>query len=135
MARVYDVGIAALALDVDRKWLDNLVAQHDVPGVERGGRGVARRLSIRALVAAGVARDLQRELGVAAARAVEIARRVLLAGEHPVLRLSPALSVHLDVAVAEREVEARLIHAMETAVPRRRGRPPRDARKARRGTP
>ena len=134
MARVYDVGIAALALDVDRKWLDNLVAQHDVPGVERGGRGVARRLSVRALVAAGVARDLQRELGVAASRAVDIARAVV-AGDRPELRLSPALSVHLDLAAAEREVERRLVHAMETAVPRRRGRPPRDMRKARRGTP
>ena len=133
MARVYDVGIAALALDVDRKWLDNLVAQHDVPGVEHGGRGVARRLSVRALVAAGVARDLQRELGVAAARAVDIARAVL-AGDRSVLTLSPALSVHLDLAAAEREVETRLVHAMETAVPRRRGRPPRDPRKARRGT-
>ena len=133
MARVYDVGIAALALDVDRKWLDNLVAQHDVPGVEHGGRGVARRLSVRALVAAGVARDLQRELGVAAGRAVDIARAVL-AGDRSVLTLSPALSVHLDLAAAEREVETRLVHAMETAVPRRRGRPPRDSRKARRGT-
>ena len=133
MARAYDVGIAALALDVDRKWLDNLVAQHDVPGVEHGGRGVARRLSVRALVAAGVARDLQRELGVAAARAVDIARAVL-AGDRSVLTLSPALSVHLDLAAAEREVETRLVHAMETAVPRRRGRPPRDPRKARRGT-
>lgn len=139
MARVYDIAVAALALDVDRKWLDNLTAHHELPGVERFARGVPRRLSIRALVAAAVARDLQRELGVPAHRAVRIAARAVEESRHT-LPLSPALSVHLDLPAVEREVETRLLHAMETAVPRRRGRPPgtggagRHVPNARRGT-
>lgn len=132
--RAYDVAIAALALDVDHKWLDNLVAHHDIPGVERFARGVSRRLSMRALLAAAIARDLQRELAVPAARAVEIARRTLVS-HHSDLALTPALSVRLDLAVLEREIAHRLVHAMETAAPRRRGRPPGQSRKSERGTP
>ena len=132
--RVYDVAVAALALGVDRKWLDNLIAHHDIPGIERFARGVSRRLSIRALVVAAVARDLQRELGVPLVRAVAVAERAV-SGAHSSVHLSPALSVHLDLGAVEREVEHRLLHAMETSVPRRRGRPPRATRQARRGTP
>ncbi|HEX8850921.1 MAG TPA: hypothetical protein VF761_15425 [Gemmatimonadaceae bacterium] len=132
--RAYDVAVGALALDVDRKWLDNLIAHHDIRGVERFARGVSRRLSMRALLTAAIVRDLQRELAVPAARAVEIAQR-LLAGHHSDLALTPALSVRLDLAALEREIAHRLIHAMETAAPRRRGRPPGHSRKSERGTP
>lgn len=132
--RSYDVATAALALQVDRKWLDNLIAHHDVVGVERFARGVSRRLSMRALVAAAIARDLQRELAVPAARAVEIATRAL-AHHHPDLPLAPALSLRIDHAALEREIAHHLVHAMETAAPRRRGRPPGHHRKRERGTP
>lgn len=134
MLRAYDVAVSALALDVDRKWLDNLLAQNDVPGVERVARGVSRQLSIPALVTAAVVRDLQRELGVPVARGVEIARRAVAAHGNE-LHISEALSLRLDLALIERELGNRLVHAMERAAPRRRGRPPRDARKRRRGTP
>lgn len=131
--RVYNIAVAALALDVDRKWLDNLIAQHDIAGVERFTRGVSRRLSVRALLAAAIVRDLQGELGVPAGRAVEAAGRVLASSHHRI-SLSPAVSVHLDLPALERSLDQRLVHAMETAVPRRRGRPPGRARKAQRGT-
>lgn len=132
--RAYDVAISSLALDVERKWLDNLLAQHDVPGVERVARGVSRQLSMRALVAAAVVRDLQRELGVPVARGLEVARHAADSHGHD-MPLSPALSVRFDLSLIEREIGHRLIHAMERAAPRRRGRPPHDARKRRRGTP
>lgn len=131
--RVYNIAVAALALDVDRKWLDNLVAQHHIAGVERFTRGVSRRLSVRALLAAAIVRDLQRELGVPAGRAVEAASRALASSHHHI-QLSPAVSVHLDLSALERALDQRLVHAMETAVPRRRGRPPGQPRKAQRGT-
>lgn len=152
MARVYDIAVAALALGVGRKWLDNLTSQHSIPGTEHFARGVARRLSMRTLITAAVVRDLNRELGVPVGRGVELASTMLggVEGEsgaidesgRPALnvawpaslverRIGSAVTLSLEVTRLEREIERRLLDAMETVVPRRRGRPPR---KERRGT-
>jgi hypothetical protein len=152
MARVYDIGVAALALSVERKWLDNLTSQHAIPGTEHFARGVARRLSMRTLLTAAIVRDLNHDLGVPVSRGVELAvemlgaqsgesgnledvgRRVAVAPD-PTLggesRIGSSLTLSVDVAGLEREIERRLLDAMEAFVPRRRGRPPR---KERRGT-
>jgi|SRR6476646_9190267 len=150
MARVYDIAVAAVALGVERKWLDNLTAQHDIPGTEHVARGVARRLAMRTLVTAAVVRDLNRDLGVPVARAVHIASTLLgerrldaplteppLAGPGPTsdspvrIAVGDSAALTIDVGGLERGIERRLLEAMETVVPRRRGRPPR---KERRGT-
>lgn len=134
MARVYDIAVAALALGVDRKWIDNLTAQHSIPGTEHFARGVPRRLSMRTLVTAALVRDLSRELGVPVTRGVELAVafvRGQVATAPEARRLSSTITLSIDIAALEREIEARLLSAMETAVPRRRGRPPL---KERRGT-
>ncbi len=133
MARAYDVAIAALALDVERKWLDNLTSQHSVPGTEHFARGTPRRLAMRALVTAAIVRDLNRVLGVSVARAVAIAGQAIDQPEdgRTPTAITPSISLGIDVARLEREIDSRLLLAMETAVPRRRGRPPR---KERRGT-
>lgn len=150
MARVYDIAVAALAIGVERKWLDNLTAQHSVPGTEHVARGVARRLSRRALLTAAIVRDLNRALGVPVGRGVEVAISVLGGEPSPdgtsgaqagagavvstprvVLPIADSLALAVDVERLERDIERRLLEAMETVVPRRRGRPPR---KERRGT-
>jgi hypothetical protein len=147
MARVYNIAVAALALDVERKWLDNLTAQHSIPGTEHVARGVARRLSMRTLLTAAIVRDLSRGLGVPVSRGVEVAGTMLdsraspempaqpveesSASPHQVLAIAESVTLAVDVARLEREIERRLLEAMETVVPRRRGRPPR---KERRGT-
>ena len=152
MARVYDIAVAALALGVDRKWLDNLTTQHVVPGAEHFARGVPRRLSMRTLVTAALVRDLSRQLGVPVARGIDVAKG-FLGGQAPigspgesasngeqattpngssvVRPVGSAMTLAIDIAALEREIEVQLLSAMETAVPRRRGRPPR---KERRGT-
>ena len=148
MARVYDIAVAALAIGVERKWLDNLTAQHSIPGTEHVARGVARRMSMRTLLTAAIVRDLNRGLGVPVERGVEVASSILGAQPspdagpqpgpdesspqpHPMLPVAESLTLAVDVAGLEREIERRLLEAMETVVPRRRGRPPR---KDRRGT-
>lgn len=149
MARVYDIAVAALAIGVDRKWLDNLTSQHSIPGTEHLARGVARRLAMRTLVTAAIVRDLSRGLGVPVARAVEIAAKVLggterehppvepltgagqPGGDRPSIEITDSVSLAVDVATIERTIERGLVTAMETVVPRRRGRPPL---KERRGT-
>ena len=127
--RAYDPALAALALGVEPKWLDNTISLHDVPGVVRETRGVTRRLSMRALVVLAIARDLQLELGVPLTRAVPLARRLVDAPRVPV---GSILAVTVDPDAVERSITDRLATAMERFVPRRRGRPPR---KTRRGTP
>ena len=152
MARVYDIAVAALAIGVERKWLDNLTAQHSIPGTEHVARGVARRLSMRALLTAAIVRDLNRGLGVPVGRGVEIASSILGTLPSPdgaavagagagagdprpaprgVLPIGESLTLAADVERLERAIERQLLEAMETMVPRRRGRPPR---KERRGT-
>jgi hypothetical protein len=143
MARAYNIVVAALALDVDRKWLDNLTSQHSIPGTEHVARGVSRRLTLRALLIAALVRDLNRFLSVPVARAVALSTDFLdkldrQAAETPQpdavrdLRVGENIELRIDVSGIERSIEARLLDAMETVVPRRRGRPPR---KERRGTP
>ena len=127
--RAYDPALAALALDVESKWLDNAISLHEVPGVIREARGVTRRLSMRALVVLAVARDLQRELGVPLARGMPLARRLV---DAPRVPAGSILAVSVDPDAVEREITERLAAVMERFVPRRRGRPPS---KARRGTP
>jgi hypothetical protein len=152
MARVYDIAVAALAIEVERKWLDNLTSQHTIPGTEHFARGVARRLSMRTLVTAAIVRDLNRELSVPVSRGVELAVEMLrdqpgapgtlgdggpnaspasVQAARVESRVGSSITVTVDVAALEREIERRLLDAMETMVPRRRGRPPR---KERRGT-
>lgn len=144
MARAYDIAVAAVAIGVERKWLDNLTAQHSIPGTEHVARGVARRLSMRTLLTAAIVRDLNSGLGVPVARGVQVAGSVLgrepeprpefeagLTAPRPTLGISESVSLVVDVAQLEMEIERRLLEAMETVVPRRRGRPPR---KERRGT-
>ena len=150
MARVYDIAVAALAIGAERKWLDNLTAQHSIPGTEHVARGVARRLSMRTLLTAAIVRDLNRGLGVPVGRGVEVASSILgaqqsrevvpiaesgpeelLSAPQVVLPIAESLTLAVDVERLEREIERRLLEAMETVVPRRRGRPPR---KERRGT-
>lgn len=150
MARAYDIAVAALAIDTDRKWLDNLTSQHTIPGTEHVARGVARRLTLRALVVAAIVRDLNQLLGVPVARGVALSTELLdqvdrhsstaaVAGGSanspvgtPVVELGQNMELRIDVGEIQRRVEVRLLDAMERVVPRRRGRPPR---KERRGTP
>ena len=142
MARFYDIAVAALALDVDRKWLDNLTSQHAIPGTEHLARGVARRLTLRALVIAAMVRDLNQILGVPVARGVALSTQLMeqvdrgssggtvagadmiSSGGAPVVRVGENIELRFDVAELERRIEVRLLDAMERVVPRRRGRPP-----------
>lgn len=154
--RVYDVAVASVAIGVDKKWLDNLTSQHALPGTDHFARGVPRRLSMRAIVTAALVRQLNRELGVPVSRAVDLAAAILVidlpavtgmgmgmgmgigeplvAGGLQSLRtmhVTPVISLTVDLHGLERDIDRRLLEAMETAVPRRRGRPPA---KERRGT-
>ena len=113
--RLYDVAVASLALRVDRKWLDNLLSQHDVPGVSRSVQGAARQIPLRSLLIIALVRDLQRLLGLGVARGLVVAAR-LVGAAHGHVRLGVAL-LTTDISALERQLDDRLVDVMETIVP------------------
>ena len=123
MARNYHVDIAAFAADVDRKWIDNLLSHFNVPGVESQKRGVARRLSIDAIRTVVLVRTLAADTGLPVDRALATTIRLLDAPDGRASATAAWMSVQIDRAAFEADVDRRLAAAVEAVVPRKRGRP------------
>jgi hypothetical protein len=128
---------SAVALGVELKVLDNILAREGRVLVGPGKRGKSRRITIAALERIAIALILNRDLGVSIARGLELASELLeapagtaLVGSLGTLRFNVAdLRRHLELAVSE---------ALEAVGPALRGRPPaRGAgmRKTKRGAP
>lgn len=127
--RLYDIAVAALAIGAPRKWTDNVLWQHALPDVISVRQGVARRLPYSAIIRLAVIRELHSQLGVGVADAVVLAARVLDSGQSAVLDTG-RLRVTLDLATLRRDIDQRLVTAMESTPSRRRGRPPGRAKPA-----
>jgi hypothetical protein len=123
---VYHVDIAAVAASADHKWVDNLLARFQLPGVERARRGVARRISVVGLRHIVLIRWLSRELGLPIGRAVHLARRALSSVDG-VVEANHGVELRVDLALLAADIESVLAEAVESIVPARRGRPPRTA--------
>ena len=122
--RAYDVAVVALAIDAPRKWIDNLLSQHQLAEVLSIRQGVARRVSYSALVRLGVIRQLHVELGIGVGDAVRIAARILDSGTSRGLEVGQ-LKLTLDVDALRQTLDHRLAIAIESAPSPRRGRPAR----------
>ncbi|HET7632145.1 MAG TPA: hypothetical protein VFK16_07520 [Gemmatimonadaceae bacterium] len=118
----YNIATAAFATQSPRKWVDNITAHHDLPGVSRTGRGAERSFSFDAVVALQITRTLCRELQVSAWRAVELATALQASAEHAVT-LPGGLLVSVDLAQTARDVQRRLLEAAESVPRTKRGRP------------
>ena len=117
MPRSYTLATAALALQVPIKWLDNALSHHKVVGVHQEKQGVARRLTIDALVRLAVATILVRELGIPLPTAIEIAEAVTHSDGH--FTSSSGLRLELDLKTLRTTLLTRLEHAVEIApIPR-----------------
>ncbi len=123
MARHYHVDIAVFAAESDRKWVDNLLSHFDVPGVESARQGVARRVSTHGVYHIVLVRRLSSVAGVSIERAVDLAQRLLTTDASHV-PLGHALELRIDRHAFQRDVDERIALAVESVVPRRRGRPP-----------
>ena len=121
---VYHVGIAAVAASADHKWIDNLLARFELPGVDRSRQGVARRISAIGLRHIVLIRWLTKGLGITTASAVTLAKQAL-ASSDGVIAVLPGLEIRVDLAGLSREVDSLLVEAVESLVPARRGRPRR----------
>lgn len=120
--RLYDVAVAALAIDAPQKWVDNVLSQHIVPDVVTDRRGVARRIPHSALLHLALARDAHAEIGLSVRDALHLAAQ-LLAADGDAVQVSGHLRVSVDRTGLERALAARLRDALESAPAPRRGRP------------
>jgi hypothetical protein len=123
MARSYHVDVVRHAANADAKWIDNLLSHFELPGVDGGRQGVARRLSLRGIYHVALVRRLTRDLGVSMTAGVSLAGQ-LLETDAVHVEVGPNLSLHLDRRAFERDIERATHDAAESLAPARRGRPP-----------
>lgn len=118
--RAYTVATAAVTLKVPTKWVDNVLSQHRIEGVIRRRQGVARRLTVRAIMTLDVALRLSRTLGASMAASIHLAARLL----DSELTAGEGITISVDSSRLEAELMDRLAQAVEIAPSPRRGRPP-----------
>lgn len=123
MARYYHVDIAVVAANADRKWIDNLLSHSPLFGVLAAKQGVARRISVHGIYHIALVRVLSRDGGMSVDAAVDAAHR-LLATDANHIEIAHGLTLRIDRHAFQREIDARIADAVESVVPRRRGRPP-----------
>ena len=123
MPRAYTIATAALTLRVPLKWLDNTLSHIRVAGVHQERQGVARRLSIDALLVLAIATMLINDLEIPLAGAIEIAGG--LAGNDGQYTSPEGLTLRLDLEKVRADLLERLENAVEIAPIPTRGRPPK----------
>src|SRR5437660_794230 len=123
MSRHYHIDIAAFAAEADKKWVDNLLSHFDVPGVVIAKQGVARRISVHGVYHVALTHLLWSQAGLAVDVALGIANR-LLATDANHLALARGVTLNIDRRAFQGEVDRAIAEAVESIIPRRRGRPP-----------
>lgn len=124
MARAYTIATAALALGVPPKWLDNTLSHFRIQGVHQARQGVARRLTMEALLPLATSIALTRELGIPLARALDLARNIITSDGK--IAFGNRLAISTDLVATRAELLRQLEHAVEVAPLPRRGRPPKN---------
>lgn len=120
--RTYHIDIAAHVASVERKWIDNLLSQFEIPGVERTRRGSSRRISPDGLYHIALTRQLVVELDTTVRSAVSLAGALLHAQTSEIV-IFQSLSVRFDGRAYRSVIDARIHEAVEAIVPAKRGRP------------
>jgi hypothetical protein len=124
--RAYTVATTAVTLGVSRKWVDNVLSHHRVPGVLQQKQGITRRITPAGLLALEIGVSLGRALAIPIAQALEIANQ-LIETKGSVIQLpgTPFIRVVADVEAITGELNTRLERAIEMTPNPRRGRPRR----------
>ena len=122
MARSYSVRIAAVALGVPAKWVDNVLSQHDIPGVISSRQGVERSISDLGIRVLEIIRIGSHELRIPVSRSVEIAVSTAAAADGRFVTASGA-ELRFAIDAIDRRLRERLIDAIEATPRLARGRP------------
>lgn len=120
--RGYTVVTSAVALDVDYKWLDNLLSHHAVSGVRQARQGVSRTLPYSSLRILAIALELISGFQSPLPQALAWAHRLDLS-DNPAV--AGNLKIGVDLEKVDRWLEQRLAYAVEVAPTPKRGRPPK----------
>jgi hypothetical protein len=120
--KVLSTAIAALALGVDRKTLDNMLAREGRSLLGVGARGRSRRIRMEVLERLAVALILNRDLGVGVARGLELAN-LLLGSPAAALRLGSLTTIAFDLPRLRKALEQSTGDALESIAEPARGRP------------
>jgi len=125
MHRAYTIATAALALGTSPKWLDNTLSHYTITGVAQKKQGVARRVTIEALLTLSVTLLLTANAGSPLATALEVAERMIK--NNGALEFANGLRLELDLQDFKDRLLQKLEQAVEIAPLPRRGRPPKNA--------
>jgi hypothetical protein len=123
MARAYTVTTSALALGVSAKWVDNTLSQHRVIGVSQQKQGVARRLSVGALVTLHLSLLLIRDLSIPLGKAIVLSESIVEG--RGTAETEAGIVVQIDLEMVRSRLDEQLESAVESAPVPRRGRPPK----------
>ncbi|HEX2722362.1 MAG TPA: hypothetical protein VHM24_05550 [Gemmatimonadaceae bacterium] len=124
--RSYTVAAVAVAMRMPIKWVDNVLSHHNLPGISRKRQGIARKVTMQAVVVLQVALDLVKGTSIPLRRAIELASDLIaVGGSDARVQLSQTISLAVDVDAIGRGVSAKLADAVEVAPRPRRGRPRR----------
>ena len=122
MPRAYTVATAALTLGMPIKWVDNILSHNKIGGVRQERQGVARRLSVEALLTLALTALIAHELGASTTIAINLADGIIEGGGRNTCR--SGLVIEIDLATFQADLLERLEGAVEIAPVPRRGRPP-----------
>jgi hypothetical protein len=120
--RTISTDTSAVALGVDRKTVDNILAREARSLVPSGSRGRSRRISIDVLERIAIALVLQRDLGVGIATGLDLANRVIASPSHST-NIGSLGALTLDATRLRRALELSVDEALESVPERPRGRP------------
>jgi hypothetical protein len=126
LLRAYTVATTAVTLGVSKKWVDNVLSHHRVPGVLQQKQGIARRVTPAGLLALEIGVCLGRAFAIPIAQALEIANQLMEAkGDTIQLPSIPSIRVVADIETITSELNTRLERAVEMTPNPKRGRPRR----------
>lgn len=130
MIRAYSAKAVALATGVPRKWLDNLLSRHRLPGVTKSRQGVERRITTGGLLTIEAIRILNLELGISIERAVTVAGAAMGPDAPNQMKYATPSGLELlfPVIEIERRLREQMMAALESMARSPRGRPPRASR-------
>jgi hypothetical protein len=126
LSRSYHVDVARHAADAEARWVDNLVSRFAIPGIDSEGQGTSRRISSLGIYHVALVSRLVRALGIALEPASALATRLMATPAGDPILVMGELELRFDRAAFVASVDARIAEAVESVVPPKRGRPPRD---------
>jgi hypothetical protein len=114
--------VAAAALGVDRKTLDNLLSREGRSLVGAGARGRRRRIPVEVLELAAIAMILNRDLGVSIAQGLEFAS-LIVAAPASAIPIGSLGTLTFDLIPLRQALEQSIAEALESTAEPTRGRP------------